>query len=329
MMRAPVFWRHDSAHNRLAAALLLASWGWRAGGWFRARAQRAGQIKAACPVISIGNLVAGGAGKTPITLALAQLLKGQGYTPHIITRGYGGQMHGPMRVDPAYHSANDVGDEALLLAAIAPTWIAARRKDAAMLAVGAGADLLLLDDAHQHHTLHKDLSILVIDKSYGIGNGRIMPAGPLRERLQNGLGRADAVILMGEGQAPLPFFSCATFAADLRPAHHAPKLQGRRVLAFAGIANPEKFFASLEAAGADIAARLGFADHYVYSAADIDALAQQAVTLKAHAVTTAKDWVRLPQSARAFATVWPVEAQFDDSDALTAFILARLEKAAS
>lgn len=326
MMRAPQFWHRRNAWSVVLTPL---SWMWSGAGWARRRMMIARQTRAAIPVVSVGNLVAGGAGKTPIVMELAARLMAQGYNPHVITRGYGGDLRGPVRVDPARHDARAVGDEALLIASVCPVWVAARRGDAASLAHEAGADFIILDDAHQHESLAKDFSILVVDAAYGLGNGRVMPAGPLREGARAGLERADAIILMGEGEAPalLAPSHKPLFRARLAPARHAPTVKGMRILAFAGIARPSKFFQSLREAGAQIEDSLAFADHHPFSDADIVWIAERAKAQGLHIVTTAKDWVRLPPQARGMATVWPVVAEIETGGRLIDLILMKAGEA--
>ncbi len=218
--------------------------------------------RAAVPVICVGALTVGGAGKTPAAIAVAQRLTAQGRRPHILTRGYRGRLRGPVEVDPAVHTARDVGDEALLLAAAAPTWVARRRIAGARAAVAAGADMLVLDDGFQNPGLAKDLSLVVIDGGHGVGNGRMLPAGPLREPMARD--PADAAVL-----------------------------RGKAVLAFAGLGRPQKFAASLEEIGARLVQRRDFPDHHPYRESEIEALLAEAGRLEAVPVTTAKDAVRI------------------------------------
>lgn len=279
------------------------------------------------PVISVGNLVAGGAGKTPTALALVRLLAAQGRRPHLLTRGYGGRLAGPLRVDPQLHDAAAVGDEALLLAAAAPTWVARDRPAGARAARVAGAGCVIADDAHQTWALARSLSLLVFDGGYGIGNGRLLPAGPLREPLADGLARADAAIVIGPVTAPLPDVGRKpVFVATLQPdAEDAARLCGRRVLAFAGIGRPEKFFATLEQLGAEIVQRRSFPDHAPYTPDTVMRLAEEAQTLDAIPVTTAKDQVRLPTEARPMVECLHVDLHFAVPDAVAAFLQERLD----
>jgi tetraacyldisaccharide 4'-kinase len=273
--------------------------------------------RAPVPVVCVGNLVVGGAGKTPVTLSLAHHLRQRGRRVHIVSRGYGGRSRGPLAVDPARHTAADVGDEPLLLAEIAPCWVARERVAGAKAAIAAGADLLLLDDGFQNPTLAKDLSLVVIDGGYGLGNGRVMPAGPLREPLEHGLARADAFVLMGDdtaGVAALPSGQ-PLLRARLVP-ENSGELAGRTVVAFAGIGRPAKFFATLEAAGARLAARHAFPDHHRYADAELARLRAEAEHTGAMLVTTAKDRVRLAPGVQAHVHVLSVTLAWDDVKAL-------------
>jgi len=295
-MQAPEFWRRRGWQS---LALLPLAQGFAAAGAVRRLLAR--PVAASVPVICIGNLVAGGAGKTPVTLELARLLEADGRRPHILTRGYGGALAGPVRVDPAVHDFHAVGDEALLLAAAAPTWVAHDRPAGARAAAAAGADLILMDDGMQNPSLKKDLALMVVDAGYGFGNGRVMPAGPLRESRSSGLKRAHAAVVIGED----PGLVGADLARDLLvlrarlvPSDDGARWSGRRVVAFAGIGRPQKFFDSLTALGADLVAGIGFPDHHPYRTEELAGLLAEAEAAGAAPVTTTKDWVRLPAELR-------------------------------
>lgn len=295
-MQAPEFWRRRGWQS---LALLPAAGAFAAAGSLRRLLAR--PAVAPLPVICVGNLVAGGAGKTPVTLELARLLGAEGRLPHILTRGYGGALAGPVRVDPAVHDFHAVGDEALLLAAAAPTWVAHDRPAGARAAAAAGADLILMDDGMQNPSLKKDLALLVVDAGYGFGNGRVMPAGPLRELRSSGLKRAQAAVVIGDD----PGLIGADLARDLPvlrarlvPSDDGARWNGRRVLAFAGIGRPQKFFDSLTVLGADLVAGIGFPDHHPYRTEDLAGLLAEAEAAGAAPVTTTKDWVRLPADLR-------------------------------
>lgn len=318
-MKTPRFWRDT---NLLSLALTPLSWLYGLGAW----ADRAFTTprRAALPVISIGNATAGGAGKTPTALALAPLIEELGATPHFISRGYGGAVHEARRVT-ADDDWQQVGDEALLLARTAPTWVGPSRLASIAAAAQAGATLAICDDAHQHHALAKTLSLLVIDGPYGIGNGRLLPAGPLREPFAAAIARSDAAILIGEDTDRLaPSLGIPVFHATLEPSGDTAALHGTPWLAFAGTGRPEKFFESLARLGLNLAATRAFADHHPYSAADIAGLKQQAAALGAGLITTEKDIVKLsPQQASGIA-VLPVTLTFREPQAIRAFLRSKL-----
>ncbi|MDR3423834.1 MAG: tetraacyldisaccharide 4'-kinase [Alphaproteobacteria bacterium] len=274
------------------------------------------------PVICIGNVVVGGAGKTPTCLALAKILKKRGHKPCFVTRGYGGKGVSTC-VDLALHSAEDVGDEALLLAAAAPTWAGRDRAAAARQAENYGS-LILMDDGLQNPHITKTVSLLVVDGDVGIGNGRVIPAGPLRETFAEALKKIHAMIIIGENdrqnlttRAKVP-----VFRARLQPDVPRGFPRDSRFVAFAGIARPEKFFATARSLALDLAEVCAFPDHYVFSEADIDALRLKAEEQGARLLTTEKDAARLPPSFRTEVIVLPVALVFDDAGAQDA--LARL-----
>ncbi len=294
---------------------------------YGARADRRRQtaLRAPVPVVCVGNVTAGGAGKTPTVCALVPLLAALGFTPHILTRGY--QSHGlpaARRVD-ANDDWRQVGDEAMLLSRIAPTWVGCDRIASARAAAAAGATMAVCDDGLQHHRLHKDVSLLVIDGPYGVGNGRLLPAGPLREPLTDTAARSDAVILIGADAHQLATtFSIPVFRATLLPVTDTGFLTGHRWLAFAGIGRPEKFFTSLRESGAILAGTRAFPDHHPYSAAECAGLLAQADRLGARLVTTEKDAVKLPPGMRAAVSLLPVRLAFENPAGLQAFLHDRL-----
>ncbi len=319
-LRAPEFWARPGlagqlleplgrAHAAAAAARRALTRPWRAG----------------VPVLCVGNLVAGGAGKTPVALDLARRLAARGAHPHLLSRGYGGSEAGPLAVDPARHDAQQVGDEALLLARAAPAWIAADRVAGARAAIAAGARVIVMDDGFQNPGLAKDLSLLVIDGSYGFGNGRVIPAGPLREPIAAALARADAVVAMGADEAGIAarLGGKRVLAARLVP---VAALAGP-VVAFAGIGRPEKFFRTLAESGATLVAQHGFPDHHRYGAAELTRLGDEAERAGARLITTAKDWVRLPQAWRARVQVLEIEVAWQDEAALDTLLDRIAERA--
>jgi len=265
-------------------------------------------------VVCVGNLTAGGSGKTPVAIALARMLAARGKKAAFLTRGYGGKLKGPVAVEPARHTATDVGDEALLLAAAGMTIVASDRAAGAALIDRMGIDVIVMDDGFQNFQLAKDLSLVVIDAAFGFGNGRLIPAGPLREKPEQGLARADAVVLMGEGLQKIPFTGPILRAVLHPPAPEA--LAGLPVFAFAGIGRPEKFFAMLKSAGARVLGQQGFADHHRFSALEMSWLRTTAASFGAHLVTTEKDYVRLGPSERANVIPVPVLAVFTEDRGL-------------
>jgi tetraacyldisaccharide 4'-kinase len=324
-MKAPAFW---SAPPGLRAALLapLGALYEGAGALRRARTR---SLRLPVPVICVGNLSAGGTGKTPVALSLLRMLTAQGMNPHALSRGYGGSATGPLRVDPARHGADVVGDEPLLLAGAAPAWVARDRAAGGQAAVAAGAGCLVMDDGHQNPALHKDLSLIVVDGAAGFGNRRVIPAGPLRESVPAGLARADAAVIIGEDRHDVARDVAAAGLPLLRArlvpdADAAARLKGRKVVAFAGIGRPEKFFATLREIGAGAAECVGFPDHHPFTHGEIAALAARAAALNAQLVTTVKDLTRLPADLpadlRAGVAVLPVDLLWSDPAAAQALL---------
>ncbi len=313
-MRAPGYWDSDGLLPALLTPVAALY-----GAIATLRRRRTKSWRAPVPVVCVGNLVAGGAGKTPVARSVCARLIEMGHRAHLLSRGYGGRKPGPLRVDPQAHGAPDVGDEALLLAATAPTWIARDRAAGARAAVEAGAKAIVLDDGFQNAALAKDLSMLVIDGGYGFGNRMLIPAGPLREPVDEGLARADAVVLMGADTAnvaPLLPAGLPVLAARLTPSDGVAEVSGKPVVAFAGIGRPEKFFATLECLGCEMLGRHPFADHHFYRDHEIMILADKADKLRALLVTTAKDFVRLPEHLRSLVAYIEVEVEWENPNQL-------------
>ncbi len=333
-MREPAFWHRPTSWTSHLLRPLAALYGAIAA----LRLQRKG-FEPGIPVFCVGNYHLGGAGKTPTVLALAEILRELGETPVVLSRGYGGSRRGPVMVDPSSHTAAEVGDEPLMLASHLPVVVARDRVDGVALAKSRRASAILMDDGFQNPALAKDAALIVIDGKRGVGNGLVFPAGPLRAPLPTQLARTDALIVIGEGDAAKAV--AAAIAAAAKPvlaAHLQPdaaavaKLRGKRVLAFAGIGDPERFFRTLRGSGIDVVNQQAFADHHRFSEREIDALALAAKRDGLTLVTTEKDLVRLRGVAQ-FAGVlreivpFPVTLQFDDVALLKKFLSDRLFKA--
>jgi tetraacyldisaccharide 4'-kinase len=292
MPAAPSFWFRDSLLSRILSPLQPI------GAALTARRVARAGWRAPVPVICCGNVTVGGAGKTTLVLDLARRLTDRGQAVHVLLRGYGGASRGVRRVAP-HDPVALVGDESLLLANLAPTWIGADRAASARAAIAAGATILLMDDGLQNPTLQKTFSILVVDGQTGFGNGRILPAGPLREPLSAATARCHAAVLIGpDTTGALPRLPLPVLRADLLQDPAIEHLAGTTVVAFAGLAIPDKFFSRLRQSGAIVAAARPFPDHHPYSATDLAALQTQAAALQAILVTTPKDAVRLPPGFR-------------------------------
>ena len=328
-LATPRWWyQRDGAPMPLTRALLRPAawvWTWEA----RRRIAAARPFDPGVPVICVGNLTLGGSGKTPVVRAIVRRLAAQGRTAHVLTRGYGGRLKGPARVDPAAHTAADVGDEALMLAKDAPVWVARDRAAGAAAAAAAGAEVIVMDDGHQNPSLKKRLSLVVVDgetrnREWPFGDGRVFPAGPMREPLESGLARADAVVLLlpADLAAPDPallalFAGKPVLVARLAPT--GPQPAGPQ-LGFAGIGKPWKMERALAAAGCDLADFAPFPDHARYDERTLRFLSHRAEALGAGLVTSEKDWVKLPPAWRTRVTAWPVEARFDDATASDALL---------
>lgn len=327
-MRAPYFWSAGlDPKSREAAPLtrllltpfsMLYLWG------LRRKLARAVPDVAPIPVICIGNLTAGGAGKTPVTEAIRNRIIARGLRAASLSRGHGGRERGPLKVDAAAHTYREVGDEPLLLAGNGEAWIGRDRPEAARAMAADGVGVILMDDGHQNPSLKKDLTFIVIDAGAPFGNDEVLPKGPLRERVPEGLARADAVILMGEGAVPREVAASGlpVLRARLAPAEAPPP---GPLVAFAGIGRPQKFFDSLAEAGGHLSDAVPFADHHPYSYGDLRFLRRLAHDHGARLVTTTKDHVRLPPEVRQEIHAWPVTAVFEDAAALDA-VLAPLLK---
>jgi tetraacyldisaccharide 4'-kinase len=333
-MREPAFWyRRPSLASRLLFPL--------AAGYGLIAARRfAGKgIDAGIPVLCVGNYHVGGAGKTPAVLALVELLRDAGEAPIVLSRGYGGRLRGPVKVDPDRHAAADVGDEPLMMARHVPVVVARDRVEGAALARSQGPSVILMDDGFQNPAIAKDASLIVIDGERGLGNGCVFPAGPLRAPLPPQLARTDALLIVGDGNASAAVAAAVTalgglvLRARLVPSEASVAgLRGKRVLAFAGIGDPQRFFRTLRASGIEVAAEKAFADHHPFLQNEIEALAAVAKRDGLTLVTTEKDFTRLRRGGEVMPAArdivpFAVKLQFDDEAKLLRFATDRLFKA--
>ncbi len=321
-MRPPRFWNNPRQAPGVVARLLAPLGRVYAFATAR-RLTREPEIVPDIPVICVGNLNAGGTGKTPTVIALAERLRDA--APHIVSRGYGGRLQGPIQVDPAQHDALAVGDEPLLLAAFAPTWVSKNRAAGVRAAIAAGARAVILDDGFQNPSVTKSLSIVVVDGATGFGNGLVLPAGPLREPVPAGLSRADILLIVGNEAAQHRFAEnwpdlpeVTRIRATLEPLKTGMEWDGLRAMAFAGIAHPEKFFSTLRDLGAELVRAEPLEDHQPLTEGLLKRLEREAAAQSAQLVTTEKDAARLPPSFRQKVLTLPVRLKMEDAKPLDA-----------
>ncbi len=318
-MKTPKYWQSNSFTSKLLQPIgkiygIATQW----------RLKRTLSPKVDVPVICVGNITAGGTGKTPVSISIAKMLETAMYHPFFVTRGYGGNLQNIM-VNPKKHTARDVGDEPLLLAKQAPVVVNANRYEGAKLAIKEGADIVIMDDGFQNPSLYKDLSFLVFDGNYGIGNGKIIPAGPLRETLEDGVKRANALIILGKDKhhlverCHLPVFFGHTEALTT-------VINNPNILAFAGIGHPQKFYHTLSTQGFNVIETIDFPDHHFYSTAELEQILQKAHAKNAEIYTTSKDYVKIPPQFQNDINVLEVAVVWDEPDTLLQFITNHLKK---
>jgi tetraacyldisaccharide 4'-kinase len=322
-MREPYFWRDLPRFSRASAPMMrllltpfAAAYSWVG----KSRIERTKPEDAGIPVVCIGNLTLGGAGKTPVAAAVRRWFEAKERRAASLSRGYRGSEQGPLRVDPARHTVTDVGDEPLMLAALGEAWVSKDRVAGAKAMKADGVEFVVMDDGHQNPTLKKTLSIVGIDAAAPFGSRHIFPKGPLREPVARGLARADAVILMGEGEQPpeLAGFDGPVLRAGLEPLAVLP---AGKYVAFAGIGRPERFFDGLQAMnGVALEEAVPYPDHHVFEKSDLGFLTKLAAERDAQLVTTDKDHVRLPPELKPKIVRASVEARFEDESALAALL---------
>lgn len=271
-------------------------------------------------VVCIGNLTAGGSGKTPVAISVAKMLKSRGKNPFFISRGYGGKLCDVL-INPKIHQPHEVGDEPLLLAEAASVVVNYKRVEAAQKAVNNGADIIIMDDGFQNPKLFKDKSLLVIDGSVGLGNMMPIPAGPMREFMQQGIKRANAVVLLGEDKTGIlaKINNLPVFRGTIEPVK--PSFTKQNIIAFAGIGRPQKFYQTLKECGANIVKAFDFADHHFYTVTELNSLINEAKKLDAEIFTTTKDWVKIPVELRKHFNVLEITVKWQDEDAIKEFLL--------
>jgi len=324
MLKAPKFWylkRDSLLSNTLYPFSLLFRLGTKIKNLISI------ERKTKLPIICIGNIVIGGAGKTPVALKIGSMLKKAGYNPHFVSKGYGGIEKNNTLVKD-WHSPKSVGDEPLLLSEIAPTWIGLDRNKSFKLANDHGADCIVMDDGFQNPTLQKDFSIVVINSEQGFGNKRVIPSGPLRESINRGLSRTNLVITIGDisetVRDKIPKH-IPLIGANFKIKEDDLTLKGQRITAFAGIAYPEKFFNSLKIIKANIVDKISYSDHHIYSENDLLYLAEIANKNKSILVTTKKDMVRIPKSFRSLVRTIDGFIQLNDEKLLLEILTNLIE----
>jgi tetraacyldisaccharide 4'-kinase len=318
-MKEPWFWRDTGIAARAAAGVLTpAAFVYDCGQ--RLRIAMTAPVSVGAPVICVGNATLGGVGKTPFALALHRLLKDRGVNAGFLSRGYGGALQGPVVVT-SVHDAAEVGDEPILLAAAASTWIAKDRVAGARAATAAGADAIIMDDGFQNPALKKDFSFLLVSAADTVGNACVFPAGPLREQMARALARANAVVVIGDGSPALDLNTRPVFRARTEI---QPTIAPQKAVAFCGIGRPERFFNSLEEHGFALVSTIAFQDHHPFTASELAALHKKSKNAGAALITTEKDLVRLAPDQRTGIAVAKLTMTIDDPDGLTDLVMQKI-----
>ena len=317
-MKTPKYWQSNSLISKLLYPVGLLY-----GSLTQARLKLVKPQKAAVPVICVGNITAGGTGKTPVSISIAKLLGIELYHPYFVTRGYGGRLQNVI-VNNKKHSAAEVGDEPLLLSQQAPVVVNADRYAGAELAIKNGADVVVMDDGFQNPTLYKDLSFLVFDGTYGIGNGKIIPAGPLRETFADGIKRADALIILGKDKHNLAAKSGLPVFFGHTEAVQTCNIENPNVVAFAGIGHPQKFYHTLSQQGFNVLKTIDFPDHHFYSRSELENIISEAKSLNAVVYTTSKDYVKIPHLLQKEIQVLEIAVVWDNPEELVQFIQKKI-----
>ncbi len=316
-MKTPKYWQSNSFLSKLLTPL-----GKIYGAATQLRIRRGKPRKTTVPVICIGNITAGGTGKTPVSVSIAKMLATAMHHPIFVTRGYGGKLQNVL-VNNKKHTAQDVGDEPLILSEQAPVVVNADRYAGAELAVKEGADCIIMDDGFQNPGLYKDLSFLVFDGHYGIGNGKIIPAGPLRETFEDGAKRADALIILGKDKHDLvKRTKLPVFFGHTEPVQTT--VGNTDVVAFAGIGHPQKFYHTLKLQGYNVVKTVDFPDHHFYTKDELENILNEAKKLNAEVYTTSKDFVKIPSLYHKSINMLEVAVVWDKPDALLKFIEDRI-----
>ncbi len=334
MFKAPAFWYNQKTTSQKILKHVLSPLGWLYASIVEKRFGMYTPVPMSKPVICIGNLTVGGNGKTPTVLSLAGLFINKKYNTHLLTKGYGGEETGPIQINAEIDTAEYVGDEALLLAEHAPTWVSVNRAIGAQNAIDGGAEIVIMDDGFQNPIIYKDFSLVVIDGKVGFGNQHIMPSGPLREDIEKGILRADAVLIIGEDRTRVTeqikdIKDIPILSAKLVAARNNPKIKDKRIAAFAGIGRPSKLKETLEDYGANVIMWKEFPDHYLYHESDLLDFIFNARSADLPIITTSKDYVRIPENMKKAMNVFSIKLEWKNKEEIISLIEEAINKRTS